>query len=249
MFVWPHGLAVIPDLSMWLTDAVGATGIDNNNPGKGHQVFHLDKNGKVLAALGKPGVAGSGNDTFNAPTDVVIARSGDVFVAEGHGPGTGARIVKFDKNGKYITEWGTRGVGPGQFEAPHALAMDSQGRLFVADRPNSRIQIFDQDGKFLMEWKQFGRPSGLAIDKNDILYVTDTQSTKDRTGFENGIYIGSAKDGKVTGFIPKVRPLSTWQGEGSDHTNMEPIAITPDGNTIYGGDSGLSTVVKFVKNK
>jgi hypothetical protein len=90
--------------------------------------------------------------------------------------------------------------------------MDSRGRLFVADRPNSRIEIFDQDGKFLMEWKQFGRPSGLAIDKNDMLYVTDTQTTKDRPVFENGIYIGSAKDGKVVGFIPKIRPHSTWEG-------------------------------------
>ena len=248
MFVWPHGITVMPDLSVWATDAVGGNGVDKNNPGKGHQVIHLDKNGKLLLALGKPGVAGSDHDTFNAPSDVLVSRTGEIFVADGHGPGTNTRIVKFDKNGKYITEWGTRGAGPGQFEAPHALAMDSQGRLFVADRPNSRIEIFDQDGKLLMEWKQFGRPSGLAIDRNDTLYVSDTQSTKDRPGFENGIYIGSAKDGKVTGFIPKIRTQSTWEGPGPGRTNMEAIGVAPDGSAIYGGDTGLLTVVKFVKN-
>ena len=246
LIVWPHGIAVMPDQSLWLTDATGPNGSDKNNPGRGHQVFHVDKNGKVLLTLGKAGVAAESRDAFYAPSDVVIARNGNIFVADGHAAETNARIVKFDKNGKYITAWGTRGKGPGQFEAPHSIAMDSQGRLFVADRPNSRIEIFDQDGKFLTEWKQFGRPSGLFIDKNDTLYVTDTQSTKDRAGFENGIYIGSAKDGKVTGFIPKIRPESTWQGPGPNHTNMEAIGVAQDG-TIYGGDAGLQTVVKFVK--
>jgi hypothetical protein len=249
MLVWPHGIFVMPDRSIWVTDAVSPNGVDKNNPGKGHQVLHLDNNGHVLLALGKPGVAGAGQDTFNAPTDVVVGRNGDIFVTDGHGAGTNARLVKFDKNGKYIKEWGTRGAGPGQFEAPHALAMDSRGRLFVADRPNSRIEIFDQEGNFLTEWKQFGRPSGLAIDKNDMIYVTDTQSIKDRPGFENGIYVGSAKDGKVTGFIPKIRQHSTWEGEGPDRTNMEAITVAPDGSAVYGGEAGLRMVVKFVKNK
>jgi hypothetical protein len=249
LVVWPHGIFVMPDRSIWATDAVAPNGVDKNNPGKGHQVLHLDSNGHLLLALGKPGVAGADHDAFNAPTDVVVGRNGDIFVTDGHGAGTNARLVKFDKNGKYIKEWGTRGAGPGQFEAPHALAMDSRGRLFVADRPNSRIEIFDQDGNLLTEWKQFGRPSGLAIDKNDMIYVTDTQSTKDRPGFENGIYVGSAKDGKVTGFIPKIRPHSTWEGEGADRTNMEAITVTPDGSAVFGGEAGLRTVVKFVKNK
>jgi len=249
LIVWPHGLAVMPDSSVWLTDATAPSGVDKNNPGKGHQVFHVDKSGKVLLALGQPGVAKEENDTFNSPSDVIIGRNGDIFVADGHGGNTNARIVKFDKNGKFVKAWGTHGTAPGQFDSPHSLALDSQGRLFVADRSNSRIQIFDQDGHFLMEWKQFGRPSGLFIDKNDTLYVTDTQSTKDRAGFENGIYIGSAKDGKVTGFIPRIRPHSTWEGAGPDRTNMEAIGVTPDGSAIYGGDSGLMAVYRFVKNK
>src|SRR5260370_650156 len=140
-------------------------------------------------------------------------------------------------------------VTPGQFEAPHALAMDSQGRVFVADRPNSRIQIFDPDGNFLMEWKQFGRPSGLAIDRNDMLYVTDTQTTKDRTGFENGIYIGSAKDGKVTGFIPKLRPHSTWEGAGPDRAKMGTHGVAPDGSPATGSATGRRPFLVFCREK
>jgi sugar lactone lactonase YvrE len=249
MFVWPHGVAIAPDGTLWISDAVATNGVDKDNPHKGHQVFHLDKNGKALLTLGKAGVAGAGHDTFNAPSDVIVAKNGDIFVADGHGPGMNARIVKFDKNGKYLTEWGARGSGPGQFELPHAMAFDSKGRLFVADRNNDRIEIFSQAGKFLTEWKQFGRPSGLAIDKNDTLYVSDTQSTKDRPGFENGIYVGSAKDGKVTGFIPKIRPHSGWEELGPGGTNMEAIGVSADGNSLYGGDSGLFMVVKFVRNK
>jgi NHL repeat len=252
MFVWPHGLQVMPDGSLWVTDAVAPNGIDKNNPGKGHQVFHLDKNGKVLLALGKPGVAGAGHDTFNAPSDVLIGKNGDIFVFDGHGEGTGTRVVKFNSKGEYIKEWGGKGGGPGQLEVPHAAEMDSQGRIFVADRPNNRIQIFDQDGKLLAEWRQFGRPSGIAIDRNDNIYVTDTQTTKGREGFENGIYIGSAKDGKVTGFIPKIREHSTWEGTAGGNasgtaTNMEAITVTNDGNTIFGGEVGLMNVFKFVR--
>jgi hypothetical protein len=104
----------------------------------------------MLETLGKPGVAGDGRDTFNEPNAVLIAPDGEIFVSDGHepGPGHNARVVKLDANGKFVSQWGGHGVDPGQFEMPHALAMDSQGRLFVADRGNNRIQIFDQSGKF-----------------------------------------------------------------------------------------------------
>jgi sugar lactone lactonase YvrE len=111
--------------------------------------------------------------------------------------------VKFSKDGKFIKAWGKKGSGPGEFDMPHSLAFDSKGRLFVADRSNSRIQIFDQDGKFLAEWKQFGRPSGLFISKDDTLYSVDSQSDeKTNPGVKRGIRIGSAKDGTVKAFIP-----------------------------------------------
>ncbi len=102
--------------------------------------------------LGKAGVAGNGPDEFNAPSAVLVAPNGDIFVADGHGGNTNARIVKFDKNGKFIKTWGKKGIAPGEFDGPHTLAMDSRGRLFVGDRDNNRIQIFDQDGNFLDQW-------------------------------------------------------------------------------------------------
>jgi sugar lactone lactonase YvrE len=130
----PHGFYVDRDNNIWLTDFRG-------KDGKGHTVLKLSPDGKVLMTLGKPGVAGDGPDTFNSPTDVLIAPNGDIFVADGHGAQTNARIVKLSKEGKFIKAWGKEGKAPGEFDVPHGLAMDSQGRLFVADRANNRIQI------------------------------------------------------------------------------------------------------------
>jgi DNA-binding beta-propeller fold protein YncE len=196
MFVFPHGLYVDRDGNVWVTDGRG-------KGGKGHQVFKFNPDGKVLMALGKAGITGDGPDTFNSPSDVLVAPNGDIFVADGHGGDTNARIVKFDKDGKFIKSWGKKGAGPSEFNVPHTLAVDSSGRLFVGDRANSRIQIFDQDGKFLAEWKQFGRPSGVFIDKGDMIYVADSESNNTQNpGFKRGLRIGSAKDGKVTTLIP-----------------------------------------------
>ena len=157
--------------------------------------------------LGKPGMPGDGQDMLQRPSDVVIAANGDIFVADGHGGKTNDRIVKFSKDGKFIKAWGKHGKAQGEFDTPHGIALDSAGRVFVADRVNSRVQIFDPDGNFVAEWKQFGRPSGVFIDKNDILYVADSQSDEQRNpGFKQGIRIGSAKDGKVTAFIPEPSP-------------------------------------------
>jgi DNA-binding beta-propeller fold protein YncE len=115
--------------------------------------------------------------------------------------------MRFSKDGKFIKAWGKRGSGPGEFDTPHSIAIDSRGRIFVADRSNSRIQIFDQDGKFIDQWKQFGRPSGIYIDRNDNMVVADSQSnSKQNPGYKRGIYVGSARDGKVTALIPFVEP-------------------------------------------
>src|SRR6516162_7139350 len=178
------GVDIDRDGNVWVTDGRGGNG-------KGHTVIKFSSDGKVLMTLGKPGVAGEGPETFNGPSGVLVAPNGDIFVADGHGEKTNARIVKFSKDGKFIKTWGKAGKGQGEFDVPHALAMDSNGRLFVADRSNDRIQIFDQDGKFLAEWRQFGRPSGLYIDRNDILYAADSQSgEKFNMSFRQGIRIG-----------------------------------------------------------
>src|SRR5207247_6479933 len=122
----------------------------------------------------------------------------DIFVSEGHG-GANSRLLKFSSDGKFIKSIGKKGAGPVEFDQPHALAMDSRGRLFVGDRGNNRIQILDQEGRFLEEWKQFSRPSGIYIDKNDVIYVADSESNrKTNPGGKRGIRVGSAKDGKVT---------------------------------------------------
>jgi sugar lactone lactonase YvrE len=208
---------VDPDGNVWVTDGEGPDGKDPNRNGKGHQLFKFSPDGKVLMTLGKAGITGDGPDTFNQPSAVVVAPSGDIFVADGHGGNSNARIVKFSKEGKFIKAWGKKGTGPGEFDSPHVLAMDSRGRLFVGDRGNNRIQIFDQDGKFLEEWKQFGRPSGLFIDRNDILYLSDSQSDeKTNPGFPKGIRIGSVKDGKVTAFIPDLDPAPSQEGIVAD---------------------------------
>lgn len=195
MFVTPHGVFVDHEGNVWVTDA-------NGRDGKGHQVFKFSPDGKVLMTLGKAGVAGEGPDTFNRPTDVVVAPNGDIFVADGHGGDTVGRIVKFTKDGKFLKTWGKVGSGPGEFKNPHALAFDATGRLFVADRTNSRIQIFDQEGTFLTEWKQFGEPSDVYIN-NGVLFVPDIGLTRaDKSPGTRGIRIGSAKDGTVTAFVP-----------------------------------------------
>jgi DNA-binding beta-propeller fold protein YncE len=181
--IFPHGIHVDRGGNVWLTDGVG-------KEGRGHQVFKFSGDGKLLLTLGKAGVAGTGNDEFNAPSAVFVAPNGDIFVADGHGFDTNARIVKFSKDGKFITTWGKKGSAPGEFDIPHTLSMDSQGRLFVGDRNNNRIQIFDQEGNFIAEWKQFSRPSGVFIDKNDMIYVADSESESVRDsnpGWKRGI--------------------------------------------------------------
>jgi sugar lactone lactonase YvrE len=237
MFIFPHGIFVDKEGNVWITDGQG-------REGKGHQVIKFSPDGKVLLTLGKAGVAGDAPDTFNQPSDVVVGANGDIFVADGHGGNTNARIVKFTKDGKFLKTWGKKGSAPGEFDTPHALAINSKGRLFVGDRNNNRIQIFDQDGKFLEEWKQFSRPSGVYIDKNDVIYVTDSESNSRRHpgGWKRGIRIGSAKDGTVTAFIPDPEP----DPENVVTSAAEGVAADAAGN-VYGAEVGPKGIKKYVK--
>ena len=151
--------------------------------------------------------------------------------------------MKFDSDGNFLMQWGSTGGDHGEFRDPHALAMDSQGRLFVGDRGNSRIQIFRQDGKHLATWTQFGRPSGLYIDSNDILYSTDSESNARRiAGWKRGIRIGSVKDGFVTAFIPDPEPDQNKSGT----SGAEGVAVDGAGN-IYGAEVGSRAIKKYVK--
>lgn len=244
MFIFPHGISVDNEGNIWVTDGQG-------RDGKGHQVFKFSPDGKVLMTLGKAGVSGDGPDTFNQPDDVAVAPNGDIFVSDGHSPGMGnARVVKFTKDGKFLKQWGKHGSASGEFEVPHALAFDSRGRLFVGDRANNRIQIFDQDGNFINQWKQFSRPSGIYIDKNDVIYVTDSESTDKpgygyNPGWRRGIRVGSAKDGSVNAFIPD--PLvPDADGKLPATSAAEGVAADAAGN-VYGAEVGPKAVKKYVK--
>jgi len=239
LIAWPHGIFVDDEGNVWIADAVGYAPVPE---GWGHVVYKFSPEGELLMTLGERGVAGDGPDRFTKPSDVLVAPNGDIFVADGHDADGNNRIVKFNADGQFIREWGTTGAENGEFRDPHALAMDSQGRLFVGDRGNSRIQIFDQDGSHLATWTQFGRPSGLFIDENDTLYAADSESNTARNpGWRRGIYIGSAREGWVTAFIPDPEPDPDESGTSA----AEGVAVDRFGN-IYGAEVGPRRLMKYV---
>lgn len=233
LLVGIHGMFVDGEGNVWVADHLG-----NKAGTKGHQVTKFSPEGKVLMTLGKAGVAAPGTDTFDQPCDVAVAPNGDIFVADGHAgqtatatPATTSRIVKFSKDGTFLKSWGRWGSAPGEMKTPHSLFFDSRGRLFVADRGNNRIQIFDQEGTFLAEWKQFSRPSSIYIDASDTIYVSDSESstTSNPGGWRRGIRIGSARDGQVRSFIPD----RVWTYPTAPAGGMEGVAADAAGN-VYG---------------
>jgi DNA-binding beta-propeller fold protein YncE len=246
MFIWPHGLHVDREGNIWATDSASDAAVQRAAKAgvrAGHIVRKFSPDGKVLMTLGEPGVAGNDERHFNAPAAVVTAENGDIFVADGHGPND--RIVKFSKDGKFIKSWGKTGYAPGEFRVAHCIAMDKRGRLFVCDRSNARIQIFDQDGKHLARWHQFGMPSGIAFSVNDedLIYVFDSESDNvDNPGFEQGIRIGDALNGWVRYFILDQggRPASRT-GSGPEFG-----AVDKFGN-IFAGEPRPRVLRKYVK--
>ncbi len=208
VIVRAHGFDIDNQGFLWATDQ------------RGHQVFKFSPEGEVVMTLGQKEVAGDGPETFNGPCDLSVADNGDIFIADGHG---NSRVVKLSKDGTFIKAWGTKGAEPGDFNVPHSTAMDSQGRLFVADRSNNRIQIFSQDGEYLDSWTQFGSPSGLFISDDDTIYVADSGK---------GVAVGSAKDGSVTAHI-----------EG---TTPEGVTVDAAGN-VYAAEPGGEILKKFAR--
>lgn len=245
LIAWPHGIFVDADDNVWIADANGYAPIPE---GWGHVIYKFSPEGELLLTLGEKGVGGDGRTTFRKPCDVLVAPDGSIFVADGHGSAAGEpvnnRIVKLDPEGNYLMEFGMPGSDHGELNEPHGLAMDSQGRLFVADRANSRIQIFDQDGNHLDTWYQFGRPSGLYIDANDTLYSADSESNAGRNaGYRRGIRIGSARTGFVTAFIPDPEP----DQDNSGTSGAEGVAVDAEGS-VYGAEVGPKGVKKYVRN-
>ena len=251
LLVTPHGFHVDSDGNVWVTDFAG-----NEAGTKGHQVIKFSPDGEELMRLGEAGTAGSGPGQLNQPCDVIVAANGDIFVSDGHSgqgddppPGSTGRILKFDKDGNFIKEWGEIGFRPGQFRTPHAMEFDSQGRLYVADRGNHRIQIFDQDGNLLEIYKQYSRISGLFITDDDTLYAIDSESRSgNHPGWLTGVRIGPAGEDRLTGFVPphahETRVLQGVAGEG--------VAVDQDGN-VYAAEGPGSRptagggITKFVR--
>ena len=240
----PHGMHVDREGNVWVTDAPFGGGGAGRDSTRGHQVFKFSPDGKLLLTLGKPGGARE-PDYFWQPNDVVTAANGDIFVAEGHSDDAkaNARILKFDRTGKFIRSWGSKGNGAGQLQQPHALAFDSRGRLYIADRSNNRVLVVDQDFNPIATWYQFSRPSGIYIDRNDVLYVADSESGSvepEHKDWMRGIRVGSTRDGSVIAFIPD--PATNATGTSS----AEGVAVDARGN-IYGAEVGQKSLKRYVR--
>jgi len=241
VMVTPHGIAVDKQGNVWIADFAG-----NKEGTKGHQVHKFSPKGEKLLSLGVAGKAGNSDGEFNQPNDVVVGPDGSIYVADGHDAqgmitanavaegikrGATSRISKFSPDGKFIKSWGGIGARHGEFRTPHALAFDARGRLWVADRGNHRIEIFDQNGTYLESLYMFGRPSGVFI-KGETVYVIDSESGPyNHPNWRDGVRIGPVDEDRVTGFIPPFeREDRVYQG-----TAGEGVAVDADGN-VYAAE-------------
>jgi DNA-binding beta-propeller fold protein YncE len=240
MFAWPHGMYVEPDGSVWVADATGYAAVPE---GWGHVMYKFSPEGELLMTLGERGNPGTEPGLFAKPSDMVVAPDGHIFVADGHDAGGNNRVVKLSPTGEFVMEWGETGEADGQFQDVHAMAMDSSGRIWVGDRANSRIQLFDQDGNHLETITHMGRPSGIYITADDVVYVTDSESNTNRNpGVPRGIYIGDALTLELTAFVPDPEP----DVDNSGTSGAEGVAIDAEGN-LYGAEVGPRTVRKYVR--
>jgi sugar lactone lactonase YvrE len=238
VMVTPHGISVDKDGNVWVADFSG-----NKAGTKGHQVHKFSPKGEKLLSLGTAGKPGNADGQFNQPNDVVVGPDGSIYVADGHDAqgmttnaalteglarGATSRISKFSPDGKFIKSWGKIGVKHGEFRTPHALVFDSRGRLWVADRGNHRIEIFDQEGTYLESRYSFSRPSGLFI-KGETLYVIDSESTPlTHPNWRDGVRIGPVGEDRVVSFIPPFeREDRVYQGVAG-----EGVAVDADGNVF-----------------
>ena len=212
LFAYPHAFTIDSEGNIWTSDVndeetvLGMPARNTAGVFLGQEVLKLSPQGQVLMTLGKPGVSGIGPDTFDRPTGVAIAPNGDIFVSDGHLPNqhNNSRVLKFAKNGTFIKSWGKRGSAPGDFDEPHDIFLGgSKNLVYIADRQNGRIQVFDQDGNFTAAWTQFGRASSVFVGKDDTIYVGSSFPDPARPRGElRGIVIGDALNGSLKAFIP-----------------------------------------------
>ena len=261
LFAHPHGFTVDKNGNIWTTDTndeetiFGMPARNAQGVTMGQAVLKISPAGKVLMAIGTQGVGGNGPYLFDRPTGVSVAANGDIFVADGHSrnKSNSARIVKYSPDGKFIRTWGRMGPEPGNFMEPHDLYVGgSKGYVYVADRQNNRIQVFDQDGTFIAAWRQFGQPSSVYVDNQDNIYVGATYQDASRgepvTGPTTGpndraIVIGDAITGELKYLIPDPADLSKLTDTG---TSASGIAVDDQGS-IYAADVGPNNLRKYIK--
>ena len=225
MFTRSHGLKIDREGNLWATD-VGA-----------HTVVKLNPQGEVLLTIGTRGEAGEWNEAagsrkLNQPNDIAIAANGDVFVVQGHTPGErgDARVLKFDRTGRFLTQWGGKGNGPGQFQVAHGAVIDPQGLLWVMDRENSRIQVFDANGTLVREQKYKGLPCSVAFGPNEAYMVNGFTGQLLRLDMSGKVLAVTGRPGKALGEF------------GEAHF----VAVSPKGD-VYVADSVNGALVKFVR--
>ena len=212
LFTHPHGCRVDPDGNLWVTD-------DSD-----HRVMKFTTEGKLLATFGVRNQRGVDSTHFNRPTDVAFAPSGDVYISDGYGNSRGVRL---SHDGKFLGSWGRRGAGEGEFDLPHSVAVDAAGKVYVADRENARIQIFTPDGKFLAQWEDVGHPYGLALARDQQLFVTD--------GIANTVSLWSHDH----------RLRARWGGPGQ--MAMPHLLCVDDRGAVYVAEVNGKRVAKYVR--
>ena len=218
MFPFTHGLRIDPAGNLWATDVTN------------HTVVKMSPEGKVLLTLGERGVTGDDERHFNKPTDVAFAPNGDVYVSDGYG---NSRVVMFDAAGRFLRAWGKKGTGEGEFDLPHAVRLDSKGNVYVADRENKRVQVFDPDGKFLRQFASGVAPYGLFVTPDDAVFVADGVAHR---------VVKLDGDGKV---------LAKWGGGGREPGKfLMPHGITVDrAGAVYVAEITGARVQKFEPKK
>lgn len=239
--ITPHGIHVDRQGNVWIADFAG------NKAGTiGHQVHKFSPKGQKLLSLGIAGKPGNADGQFNQPNDVVVGPDGSIYVSDGHDAqgmttaaavaeglkrGATSRISKFSADGKFIKSWGGIGVKHGEFRTPHALMFDARGRLWVADRGNHRLEIFDQEGKYLESRYMYGRISGFTIARDQVYAIDSESGPFNHIGWRNGVRIGPVDEDRIVGFVPPFeREDRVYQG-----TAGEGIAVDADGN-IYAAE-------------